>query len=132
MDIISHGAHGFILAKVLTVIAGVAYTWPIAILFVFLGMAPDIIGWLEKVKVRFFPKEGQQYITTDNSNWSWYLWAHDTYNMWFSMAWPWTVHICLDALTHEKGKRWWVKGERLHWWYINLVITAILLALIII
>lgn len=112
MDVLSHSAHGVIFG---TLIGGlVGHTLELQIIFGVIGAAPDIIGFLEKV------------VNIDGDSWNWYEEAHYLTFLLIIVP-PYFLHVLLDKYTHEEGKRWWVKGERLWAEILNVAITLALL-----
>lgn len=103
-----------------------------------IAVAPDVIGFAEKVKFAIQTRKFlgslrlsdlKFILTLDNSKWNWYLLAHSKINEIISLSLGllfsfiylpvglgflgYSLHLFLDRYTHEIGKRWWKKRERL-------------------
>lgn len=112
MDTISHAVGGYLLGNLLLC------PIPICILLAFFGLLPDLIGWLEKITKH------------DPDAWNWYVWAHSMNILWVIPSY--SLHCILDKYTHGKGKRWWIKSERLwaeilYWCILTIAFIFIIL-----
>jgi len=112
MDILSHAVGGY------TVGAMMGFPLEINLVLAVIGAAPDLVGYLEKI------------VKNDKESWDWYEAAHYKHK-WLWLIVPYGMHCLLDSFTHEEGKRWWVKGERLWaeilYWIILIVANLSLL-----
>lgn len=129
MDIVQHGAHGFLMAKAFEYFSGIDASLSLEISSAVAGALPDLIG-----------VAGQLIERNSDDPWRLYNLAHKGYVgefflrrvwlYWLRLMPPYFLHIWLDTLCHDPGKRWWVWKERM-WmeivgWIISIILFVIL------
>lgn len=116
MDIGNHAAGGLVISYAIEEtfsIKSLTIKWVIRVICFISGIAPDVIGFLEKIYYNDF------------ALWNWYHQAHVEWMVPRILP-PYLLHVWLDSFVHADN-RWWIWGEGMLLYLFSWMVLLIIL-----